>query len=139
MVRAFRFAALVVVLGASAVADAPAQAPPLVFTLAVPDRTSPETTVRGSAVVDERGLALWGGTASDFELGVDLAGPKMDGSFDHEHDDAAGRQPSASNLSAGRGCTTALLHRVRVRRWRRRYPAGMGRNPGARRPGACGS
>src|SRR4029077_20862902 len=30
---------------------------------------------RASTVVEERGLALWSGTASDFGIGVDLRGP----------------------------------------------------------------
>jgi hypothetical protein len=73
---ALRLAALVLALGASGVANAIAQQPPLVFTVAVPDRTSSETRVRASAVVEERGLALWRGTASDFGIGVDLVGPR---------------------------------------------------------------
>ena len=76
MVRLFRCATLVLALGASGATNAIAQAPPLVFTVAVPERTSPETTIRASAVVEERGLALWSGTVSDFGIGVDLAGPR---------------------------------------------------------------
>jgi hypothetical protein len=58
---------------ASAAVNAFAQAPPLVFTVAVPERTSSEATLRASAVVEERGLALWGGAASDFGVGVALS------------------------------------------------------------------
>jgi hypothetical protein len=76
VVPTLRLGALVVALGASAVADGIAQSPPLVFTVAVPDRTSSETTVRASTVIEERGLALWSGTASNFGIGVDLAGPR---------------------------------------------------------------
>ena len=76
MVPTFRLAALVVALSATGVTAAFAQAPPLVFTVAVPERTSSDTTVRASAVIDERGLALWNGTASDFGIGVDLTGTK---------------------------------------------------------------
>ena len=44
------------------------------FTAAAPERASAETTVYRSAVVDERGLALWAGTESDFGVGVDVVG-----------------------------------------------------------------
>jgi hypothetical protein len=74
MAHFFRYAALVLVLCGIAVVDTLAQAPPLVFTVAVPERTSSETTVRASPVVAERGLALWRGASSDFGTGVDLAG-----------------------------------------------------------------
>jgi hypothetical protein len=71
-----RLAALVIALTATSVTAAIAQAPPLVFTVAVPERASSDATVRASAVVDERGLALWSGTASDFGIGVDLTGAR---------------------------------------------------------------
>ena len=50
-----------------------AQAPPLVFTVATPERSRSETILQTSAVVEERGLALWGGATSDFGVGVALS------------------------------------------------------------------
>ena len=75
MARVLRFVALAAAIGGIAAAPVNAQPPPLVFTVAVPDRASSETTVRASAVVEARGLALWSGAASDFGTGVDIAGP----------------------------------------------------------------
>jgi hypothetical protein len=74
MVRCLRTAGLILALGACATVNAAAQdRPPLVFTAASPDRTSPDTALQASAVVEERGLALWSGTASDFGVGVTLS------------------------------------------------------------------
>lgn len=59
---------------ASAAAPAAGQEPQLVFTVAAPESApAADTHVRASAVVAERGLALWGGSSSDFGLGVDVA------------------------------------------------------------------
>jgi len=77
-VRFLRSAGLALTLCACAVVHALAQAPPLVFTVAVPEQTSSETILQASAVVEERGLALWGGTASDFGVGVTLSGPRWE-------------------------------------------------------------
>ena len=76
MVRFLRSAGLTFTLCACASINAFAQAPPLVFTVAAPERTSSETILQASAVVEERGLALWGGAASDFGVGVALSGPQ---------------------------------------------------------------
>jgi len=76
MVRAFRCAVFTIALGVGGGASAFAQAPPLVFTVAVPETNASTTTVRASAAVEERGLALWSGSASDFGIGVDVGGPK---------------------------------------------------------------
>src|SRR4029078_2653512 len=76
MLRGFRFAGLTLAFCACAAAHALAQAPPLVFTVATPDRGRSETTPQTFVAVEERGLALWGGTASDFGVGVSLAGPR---------------------------------------------------------------
>jgi hypothetical protein len=65
-------------LCACAIVHAFAQTPPLVFTVAVPERTSSETILQASAAVEERGLALWGGAASDFGVGVTLSGPRWE-------------------------------------------------------------
>src|ERR1700720_2328624 len=73
-----RSAGLAFTLCGCAIVNAFAQAPPLVFTVAVPDRTSSETILQSSAVVEERGLALWGGAASDFGVGVTLSGPRWE-------------------------------------------------------------
>jgi hypothetical protein len=60
---------ILVTRGASALG----QTPPLVFTLPAPDVTT-TVDVRTSTVVAERALALWSGSASDFGIGVDVAG-----------------------------------------------------------------
>jgi hypothetical protein len=79
MARLLQSAGLALTLCACAVLKAFAQAPPpLVFTVAVPEQTSSETILRASAVVEERGLALWGGAASDFGVGVTLSGPRWE-------------------------------------------------------------
>jgi hypothetical protein len=74
MTRFFQSAALAIALCASAGINAFGQAPPLVFTGAAPASTSTEPEVRASAVIEERGLALWGGTSSDFGVAVDVSG-----------------------------------------------------------------
>lgn len=74
MVRFVRSAGMAFALCAGDAVSALAQAPPLVFTVAVPDYRNPSDTIlQASAVVEERGLALWGGTASDFGVGVALS------------------------------------------------------------------
>jgi hypothetical protein len=73
--RFLRCAGLAFTLCMGAIVNAFAQAPPLVFTVATPERTASET-IQTSAVVEERGLALWGGAASDFGVGVALSGPR---------------------------------------------------------------
>jgi hypothetical protein len=78
MVRFLRSAGLAFTLCACAIVNALAQAPPLVFTVVAPERTSSETTLQASTVVEERGLALWGGAASDFGVGVTLSGPRWE-------------------------------------------------------------
>jgi hypothetical protein len=70
-----RVVALVAGLSAAGVTSAMAQAPPLVFTVAVSEKAPSETTLRASTAIEERGLALWSGNALDFGIGVDLAGP----------------------------------------------------------------
>jgi hypothetical protein len=72
--RFFRSASLVVVVSAAASVNAFAQAPPLVFTVAAPEPASAALTVSASPIVEERGLALWGGASSDFGVGVDVVG-----------------------------------------------------------------
>jgi len=67
-----RSAALVVVIAGIAPSSF-AQESPLVFTVAVPDRARSSPTLQLSAVVEERGLALWSGAASDFGVGVTLS------------------------------------------------------------------
>jgi hypothetical protein len=76
MVRFLRSAGLAFTLCACAIVKPFAQTPPLVFTVAAPEQTPSETILRASAVVEERGLALWGGTASDFGVGVSLSAPR---------------------------------------------------------------
>ena len=53
-----------------------AQTSQLVFTAAVPESSPSNPAPRLSAVVEERGLALWTGAASDFGVGVVLARPQ---------------------------------------------------------------
>ena len=76
MVRFLRSAGLAFAVCACASVSAFAQAPPLVFTVAAPERSPSETILQASAVVEERGVALWGGTVSDFGIGVALSGPR---------------------------------------------------------------
>jgi hypothetical protein len=75
MVRVVRLAGLTLTLCAGAAGHAWAQGLPLVFTVAAPERTSSEIILRTSAVVEERGLALWSGTAMDFGTGAALSSP----------------------------------------------------------------
>jgi hypothetical protein len=63
-------------LCACAAGNAFAQTPQLVFTVAAPEPTRSETILKASAVVEERALALWGGAASDFGVGVALSSPR---------------------------------------------------------------
>ena len=74
MLRLLRSAGVACTLCACASVDASAQTPPFVFTMTTPVRTSSETTLQGPAVVEERGIALWDGAASDFGLGVARSG-----------------------------------------------------------------
>ena len=53
-----------------------AQAPPLVFTVTTPERAPSHTTLQTFAAVEERGLALWGGSATDFGVGVAISAPR---------------------------------------------------------------
>src|SRR3984893_7538383 len=76
MLRFLRSAGLAFMLSACAIVNAFAQAPQLVFTVAVPERTPSETILQASAVVEERGLAMWGGRTSDFGVGVVLSGSR---------------------------------------------------------------
>ena len=48
------------------------QTSPLVFTFGVPERAAAPATIRVTSEVDERALALWSGTATDFGTGVSL-------------------------------------------------------------------
>ena len=73
MVRVLRLAGLALTLCAALADNASAQAGPLVFTVATPERTSSGTILRRSGVVEERSLALWSGTAADFGEGVALS------------------------------------------------------------------
>ena len=78
MLRCLRSTGLAIGLAASASVPAFAQTPPLVFTFTVstPEATRSETILQASAVVEERGLALWSGAASDFGVGAAISGPK---------------------------------------------------------------
>ena len=50
-----------------------AQAPQLVFTTPLPERSLSTTLVESSAVVEERALALWGGATADFGVGATVS------------------------------------------------------------------
>lgn len=63
-------------LAACANADAFAGAPQLVFAAGMSERVPSATTVPASDMAEERGLALWGETVSDFGVGVALSGPR---------------------------------------------------------------
>jgi len=76
MMRFLRSAVLAFTLSACTCANALAQAPPLVFTVGAPERTPSQTILQASAVIEERGLALWGGTVSDFGVAVALSSPR---------------------------------------------------------------
>src|SRR5262245_60610091 len=71
--RLVRTAALVCALAAGAIADASAQQPQLVFTMPAPEPRSSTGVQTASAVVEERSLAVWAGTASDFGVGETLS------------------------------------------------------------------
>jgi len=75
--RLVRSTVLAIALLGASFDRALAQAPQLVFTVTPPDVSqAPTTTVtRLSAVVEERGLVLWSGAASDFGVGVTVSTP----------------------------------------------------------------
>jgi hypothetical protein len=74
MVRFARSVALMCALSGGFGVQAMAQVLPLVFTVPLPERTPSEPTPQLSVLVEERGLALWSGTATDFGIGTTLAG-----------------------------------------------------------------
>jgi hypothetical protein len=76
MLRFLRSAGLALMLSAGVIVNAFAQTPQLVFTATVPERTPSEPDLQASAVVEERGLAMWGGGVSDFGVGVTLSGSR---------------------------------------------------------------
>jgi hypothetical protein len=76
IVRPLRFAAAVLALLACVIVHVSAQAPQLVFTVPVPAQTPSEGRLQSSTAVEERGLALWAGTASDFGVGASFSGPR---------------------------------------------------------------
>jgi hypothetical protein len=61
---------------ACAAASASAQTPQLVFTVTTPERAPSPMTLQTFAAVEERGLALWGGSATDFGAGVAISMPR---------------------------------------------------------------
>jgi len=64
--------AVVLVIGGS-VCNAAAQSADLIFTAQVPEQSLPSTTGDPTPIIEERGLALWAGTASDFGVGASVA------------------------------------------------------------------
>ena len=48
------------------------QTPPLIFTFGVPERATASASIRVTSEVEERAVALWSGTATDFGAGVSL-------------------------------------------------------------------
>ena len=75
MMRCFWWVAAAFTLSVFGAVDAFAQTPPpLVFTAPVPARPTAEPDVQVSTPVEDRGVALWAGTASDFGLGVSFSG-----------------------------------------------------------------
>jgi hypothetical protein len=74
MMHVFVRSTFVVMMGCVSAARLQAQAPPLVFTVAAPERASTEITVHASPVVEDRGLTLWSGGSSDVGVGVDVSG-----------------------------------------------------------------
>jgi hypothetical protein len=76
MRRICRSAGLAITLCAGGAVNVRAQSPPLVFTVAAPERTPSAPLLQASAAIEERGLALWGGSASDFGGGVTVSGPR---------------------------------------------------------------
>jgi hypothetical protein len=75
MLRIILSVAIVSGVCAAAAGSACAQTPPLVFTtpLPQPSVSQPSISIRSWAVVEERGLALWSGAASDFGTGVEVS------------------------------------------------------------------
>jgi hypothetical protein len=73
MLRLVRSAALVIGLSSSFISNASAQELQLVFTPAIPELAA-RAAAPAAAVVEERGLALWAGFASDFGVGVTVSG-----------------------------------------------------------------
>jgi hypothetical protein len=72
--RAFaRSAGLALALCWCAIFNASAQDIPLVFTAGAPARPASDAAPQAAATIEERGLALWSGTASDFGVGVALS------------------------------------------------------------------
>jgi hypothetical protein len=67
---------VVALFGALSVPDAAAQSTSLVFTVPVPERDAGRAVGESLPVIEERGLALWAGTASDFGVGATLSAPK---------------------------------------------------------------
>jgi len=74
-VRLLRLAALSVVFCGCIAVKSSGQTPQLVFTAPAPEQDPPPGP-QISAVVRERGLALWAGTTSDFGVGVTLSGSR---------------------------------------------------------------
>src|ERR1700730_5822091 len=75
VMRFLQSASVLIPLCAAAGVNVLAQAPPpLVFTAPSPEPAKTGIAVYASPVIDERGLALWGGASSGFGVGVDLAG-----------------------------------------------------------------
>lgn len=52
------------------------QTPSLIFTFGVPERAASAAIPRVTSHIEERALALWGGTATDFGTGVSLRGAR---------------------------------------------------------------
>jgi len=73
--RVVLLATLLFTFSMCAIESAFAQTPQLVFTAAVPEPHPSEIVLQTSAVVEERGLALWGGSASDFGVAVSISSP----------------------------------------------------------------
>jgi hypothetical protein len=67
--------AVVCVLSFAVGAHAQGQAPQLIFTASSPTPSNSTSVVDASAVVEERGLALWAGATSDFGIGVMASTP----------------------------------------------------------------
>jgi hypothetical protein len=70
VLRLLRSAALLSSLFTGLTVPALAQTPQLVFTAPAPEPSRSEIDVQAGAVVEERGLALWSGSASAFGVGV---------------------------------------------------------------------
>jgi len=74
--RAVLLATLLFAFSTCPIESAFAQTPQLVFTAAIPEPHPSEIVLRTTAVVEERGLALWGGSASDFGVAVSISSPR---------------------------------------------------------------